>query len=78
MHDMPGLLAVVAFVSQAAPCGICHEDVEDGVTSACGHTFCRVCVLEYAETAVRQVRLAVVAVGSWQLVVGSCPLAVGS
>jgi len=28
-------------------CGICHESVEDKVTSECCHDFCRGCVEEY-------------------------------
>ncbi|GIL87978.1 hypothetical protein Vretifemale_16018, partial [Volvox reticuliferus] len=38
----------------AAPiCGLCHEEIEDGVVAGCGHGFCRTCVIEYVEGAVK-------------------------
>ncbi|GAX83352.1 hypothetical protein CEUSTIGMA_g10777.t1 [Chlamydomonas eustigma] len=40
--------------TEAPVCGICHEDVEDVVVSACGHSFCRACLVDYIESAVRQ------------------------
>ncbi|GMH34392.1 hypothetical protein BSKO_02226 [Bryopsis sp. KO-2023] len=31
-------------------CGICHDPIENGVTSECGHGFCRLCMEEYMTT----------------------------
>lgn len=31
-------------------CGLCFEDAEDGVLSACGHVFCRQCMRDYIES----------------------------
>eukprot|EP00884_Botryococcus_braunii_P002146 jgi/Botrbrau1/11932/Bobra.341_1s0001.2 len=31
-------------------CDICHDPIEDPVTAACGHPFCRLCIREYLES----------------------------
>ena len=36
---------------ELAVCGVCHEDVEDSVSSSCGHPFCRACISDYIEAA---------------------------
>lgn len=30
-------------------CGLCHDPLEDSVTAACKHSFCRACVSEYLQ-----------------------------
>lgn len=48
--------SATAGVEMNAPlCGLCHEEIEDGVVAACGHGFCRTCVMDYVEGAVRVV-----------------------
>jgi len=32
---------------QQQVCGVCHDPAEDPVAAACGHSFCRLCVIEY-------------------------------
>eukprot|EP00898_Chlorokybus_atmophyticus_P001429 jgi/Chlat1/2287/Chrsp17S02793 len=32
-------------------CGLCHDALEDPVVTACKHSFCRACILEYAAAA---------------------------
>jgi DNA repair protein RAD16 len=32
-------------------CGVCHDPAEDPVVAACGHSFCRLCAIEYLEVA---------------------------
>jgi Zinc finger, C3HC4 type (RING finger) len=34
----------------AGICDICHDPMEDPVTAACGHPFCRLCIREYLES----------------------------
>lgn len=34
-------------------CGLCHDPREDSVTAACGHSFCRTCVVEYIDSVSR-------------------------
>ncbi|XP_068647111.1 DNA repair protein RAD16 isoform X2 [Aristolochia californica] len=35
-------------VPQAQDCGICHEEAEDPVVTACEHCFCKACLMEYS------------------------------
>ncbi|KAG9439696.1 hypothetical protein H6P81_019861 [Aristolochia fimbriata] len=35
-------------VPQAQDCGICHEEAEDPVVTACEHSFCKACLMEYS------------------------------
>ena len=32
-------------------CGLCHDPVEDSVSADCGHSFCRLCAVEFLEGA---------------------------
>ncbi|KAJ9532020.1 hypothetical protein QJQ45_003725 [Haematococcus lacustris] len=43
----PGLPGRAASSVVVTVCGICHDEVDVGVWAACGHAFCRACVLEY-------------------------------
>lgn len=37
-------------------CGVCHDNLEDPVMSACQHVFCRACMMEYMEGAQGQAK----------------------
>jgi DNA repair protein RAD16 len=43
--------AAPAAAGEGVVCGICHDPVEDAVSAACGHSFCRLCAVEYTESA---------------------------
>ena len=50
-----GALAGSATKSDASgsesACQLCHDELEDEIKSSCGHSFCRLCLMEYVESA---------------------------
>lgn len=60
LMDSPGMSnAPIENASGSSPaaavvvptCGLCHDPAEDAVPAACGHFFCRLCAVEYLESA---------------------------